>query len=129
VGSSSLNVIVNGKREKIKAGVDGYVSINRQWKDGDKVRIELPMKLEIVPLNEATHYLALKYGPIVLAARISDEHLSKDDFRSARSTVAIERLSSDRCAGFYRGISGKIPGCCYTGKKERSWLFCVVRIM
>ena len=46
MGSSSLNVIVNGKREKIKAGVDGYVSINRQWKDGDKVRIELPMKLE-----------------------------------------------------------------------------------
>lgn len=70
--------------------MDGYVSINRQWKDGDKVRIELPMKLEIVPLNEATHYLALKYGPIVLAARISDEHLSKDDFRSARSTVAMK---------------------------------------
>ena len=37
-----------------------------------------------------THYLALKYGPIVLAARISDEHLSKDDFRSARSTVAMK---------------------------------------
>lgn len=127
VGSSSLNVIVNGKREKIKAGVDGYVSINRQWKDGDKVRIELPMKLEIVPLNEAAHYLALKYGPIVLAARISDEHLSKDDFRSARSTVAMKDYPVIDVPAFIGDIR-KIPAAVIR-KKERSWLFCVVRIM
>lgn len=116
------NVIVNGKREKIKAGVDGYVSINRQWKDGDKVRIELPMKLEIVPLNEATHYLALKYGPIVLAARISDEHLSKDDFRSARSTVAMKDYPVIDVPGFYRGYPEN-TGCCYPEKRREAGFF------
>ena len=120
-GKFVTNVIVNGKREKIKAGVDGYVSINRQWKDGDKVRIELPMKLEIVPLNEATHYLALKYGPIVLAARISDEHLSKDDFRSARSTVAMKDYPVIDVLTFIGDIR-KIPTAVIR-KKERSWLF------
>lgn len=123
VGSSSLNVIVNGKREKIKAGVDGYVSINRQWKDGDKVRIELPMKLEIVPLNEATHYLALKYGPIVLAARISDEHLSKDDFRSARSTVAMKDYPVIDVPAFIGDIR-KIPAAVIRKKGEKLAFLC-----
>lgn len=123
VGSSSLNVIVNGKREKIKAGMDGYVSINRQWKDGDKVRIELPMKLEIVPLNEATHYLALKYGPIVLAARISDEHLSKDDFRSARSTVAMKDYPVIDVPAFIGDIR-KIPAAVIRKKGEKLAFLC-----
>lgn len=107
VGSSVLTVKVNGKRERLKA-VDGYVSIHRSWQDGDRVDIELPMKIEVVPLNESAHYLALKYGPIVLAAPIKDERLTKDDFRQARLTVAAKDYPVLKVPAFVGNIK-KIP--------------------
>mgnify|MGYP000255415942 CR=1 FL=1 len=106
--------------------MDGYVSINRQWKDGDKVRIELPMKLEIVPLNEATHYLALKYGLLFWQLELVTS-IYRKMIQICTFYCCYERLSSDRCAGFYRGYPENTAA--VIRKKERSWLFCVVRIM
>lgn len=88
-GASSLVVSVNGKRKRLRSA-GGYVSIDRIWKDGDQIDVEFPMRVEAVPLNGSERYVALKYGPIVLAARIFDERMTKDDFRSARMTVATK---------------------------------------
>ena len=53
--------------------------------------------------------------------RISDEHLSKDDFRSARSTVAMKDYPVIDVPAFIGDIR-KIPAAVIR-KKERSWLF------
>lgn len=86
--TNTLRVSVNGKSKNMKAGPDGYITINRMWKSGDKVAVELPMHLEVVPLSGSDKYLAVRYGPIVLGSPVKDETMTKDDFRSARSTVA-----------------------------------------
>ncbi|MFN3421533.1 MAG: glycoside hydrolase family 127 protein, partial [Armatimonadota bacterium] len=47
----------------------GYCELRRQWRNGDVVRLELPMKLKVVVgthTNEGK--LALMYGPLVLVA-------------------------------------------------------------
>jgi DUF1680 family protein len=46
----------------------GYQELRRQWRDGDVVRLEFPMKLQVVlgtHTNEGK--LALMFGPLVLA--------------------------------------------------------------
>lgn len=86
--TNTLRVSVNGKSKNMKAGPDGYITINRMWKSGDKVAVELPMHLEVVPLSGSDKYLAVRYGPIVLGSPVKDETMTKDDFRSARLTVA-----------------------------------------
>lgn len=61
---------VNGKRFATNT-TNGFAAINRQWKKGDKVELELPMPVRRVagnPKIEATRNLvALERGPIVYA--------------------------------------------------------------
>ena len=67
-------------------------------------------------------YLDFEIWPIVLAARISDEHLSKDDFRSARSTVAMKDYPVIDVPAFIGDIR-KITGCCYPEKRREAGFF------
>jgi len=64
-------VAVNGgERKQVNKG---YHELRRQWRDGDMVRLEFPMRLQIVlgtHTNEGK--LALMFGPLVLAV---DERL------------------------------------------------------
>lgn len=123
VGTSSLTVKINGKQQKLNSGGDGYISIDRQWKDGDRIDISLPMKIEVVPLNEATNYLAFKYGPIVLAAEIADDQLRKEDFRSARSTIAWKNYLVLKVPAFF-GNSQRIASAITRNKEERLAFSC-----
>jgi DUF1680 family protein len=67
---SDMAVRVNGKKEKIKGQPGTYVTIDREWRDGDGVDIQLPMKLHTEPLPGTTNIVALLYGPIVLAGKL-----------------------------------------------------------
>ncbi|MGH7977233.1 MAG: DUF4986 domain-containing protein, partial [Limisphaerales bacterium] len=49
---------------------ESYVTLNREWKNGDAVEIRLPMKLHTVPLPGTTNIVAVLYGPIVLAGEL-----------------------------------------------------------
>jgi DUF1680 family protein len=60
---------VKGQPVALAPGADGYVAIQRSWKDGDP--IELRFKLEprvIVGDHKNTGKIAVLYGPLVLAA-------------------------------------------------------------
>lgn len=59
-------VAVNGEGRK-QVG-KGYHELRRRWRDGDVVRLEFPMRLQLIPgthTNEGK--LALMFGPLVLA--------------------------------------------------------------
>src|SRR5262249_13556055 len=47
---SGMRVRVNGRRWNADAAPTGYVSIDREWKTGDRVEIDLPMTLRTEPL-------------------------------------------------------------------------------
>jgi len=38
-----FEVLVNGKRERVKMQPGCYVSINRKWKNGDVVEVKMPL--------------------------------------------------------------------------------------
>ncbi|HXR49235.1 MAG TPA: beta-L-arabinofuranosidase domain-containing protein [Candidatus Limnocylindrales bacterium] len=65
--SEKMSVRVNGLKRQIFGAPGSYVSIKREWQNGDQVEIQLAMKLHAEPLPGATNTVAVLYGPIVLA--------------------------------------------------------------
>jgi DUF1680 family protein len=65
-----ITVRVDGKKQKISGAPGSYFTLDREWKDGDQVEVQLPMKLHTEPLPNTTNIVALLYGPIVLAAEL-----------------------------------------------------------
>jgi hypothetical protein len=74
--TSGYSVKVNGKEYAAGAQPSSYVAIERKWKNGDVVEINLPMNTTIEALDNEPEYLAVKHGPIVLAARTGTEGMS-----------------------------------------------------
>ena len=69
VQEGALSISVNGKAIKIEGKPDTFVAVNRKWKNGDIIKVELPMKLRTVDLPDHSEFVSFMYGPIVLAAK------------------------------------------------------------
>ena len=75
------NVKVNGATLKVFSSPSSYLTLERIWKTGDKIEINLPMKLHIDAMPDDPSVQAMMYGPLVLAGRfdaVSKEMLYGD---------------------------------------------------
>lgn len=52
---------------------NGYISIERDWNEGDTVKLTLPMSLSVYTARDSKNKVAFKYGPIVLASPLGTE--------------------------------------------------------
>jgi len=78
-------VQVNGKDVKTKTGADGYLAVQRRWRDQDKIQLHLKVGPRIVVGDHKNEgKLAVFYGPLVLAA---------DAAASGKQTVAAPDFS------------------------------------
>ncbi len=71
--NAQFSVLVNGKAPKkfeaVRAGERSfYVSCGKGWKAGDVIEVSYPMSLSFAECPKVPTYIALKYGPTVLAA-------------------------------------------------------------
>jgi DUF1680 family protein len=64
---SGIVVSANGTAQPINQPPQSYITIDRTWKNGDKVEIRLPMTLHMESMPDDSSVVALLYGPIVLA--------------------------------------------------------------
>ncbi|OOG58500.1 hypothetical protein B0E47_04605 [Rhodanobacter sp. B05] len=78
---------LNGKTLDVFASPGSYLTLRREWHDGDRIELELPMALHSEPLpgDETLH--AVRYGPLVLAARLGSKGITHEmqyaDMRAA----------------------------------------------
>ncbi len=72
---TGMTIRVNRRRWNGAAGANGYVAIEREWRSGDVIDLQLPMSLRAEPLPGTTDIVAFVYGPIVLAGRLGREGL------------------------------------------------------
>ncbi|HBG58587.1 MAG TPA: glycosyl hydrolase [Porphyromonadaceae bacterium] len=83
VKEGAFKITVNGKAYPL-VQKNGYVSVKRKWKKGDKVVAQMPMGVRAEQLPDRSNYYSFSYGPIVLAAKTTDEQqagLFADDSR------------------------------------------------
>ncbi|MCX8157373.1 MAG: glycoside hydrolase family 127 protein [Verrucomicrobiae bacterium] len=68
VADGALAVRVNGQPVSVASRPSSYAALRRQWRDGDRVEVELPMRTTVERLPDGSDWVALLHGPIVLAA-------------------------------------------------------------
>lgn len=75
--SNKISLSINGKPESFEV-VNGYISINREWINNDKVDLELPMDIRIIKANPKiladNGKIALQRGPFVYCLEWPDNN-------------------------------------------------------
>lgn len=93
--TDGMAVSVNGSPVPAEAAEDGYVTVTRRWRPGDTVDVELPMEVRFEAFPDGSDYLAVNYGPVVLA--------------SPAGTEAMTGLFADDSRGGHIAHGPKIP--------------------
>lgn len=101
VARGGFAVTVNGEPAPVTTGPASYVAVRREWRDGDRVEIQLPMRTTVEGLPDGSPWYAILRGPIVLAhpAGTADlVGLRADDSRMAHvaagPTVPLDQAPS-----------------------------------
>ncbi|MBD8388953.1 glycoside hydrolase family 127 protein [Dysgonomonas sp. BGC7] len=71
--ASKVEVKVNGKKVNIKQTPSSYITLDRTWKNGDKIEVRYPMNLHIAETNDNPDMAAIMYGPLVLAGMMGTD--------------------------------------------------------
>lgn len=74
---SPVGLSVNGEKTEVTPNSDGYVHLQRSWKPGDVVELNLPMPIRRVHANEKIEdnrgKVALMRGPLVYCVEAADQ--------------------------------------------------------
>lgn len=65
-------VKINGKKKSVKAVPGSYLTISRDWKDGDMVELQMPFQFYLEPVMDQQNVASLFFGPVLLAAQESE---------------------------------------------------------
>ncbi|MFW6202709.1 MAG: beta-L-arabinofuranosidase domain-containing protein [Marinilabilia sp.] len=75
IKEDSLKISVNGKAVNYSALPSSYICIDRNWKKGDVLEIELPMHSTFERLPNVPDYIAFMHGPVLLGAKTGTNDL------------------------------------------------------
>ena len=70
-------IAVNGQPVAGDFKPSSYATVERTWKDGDVVRLDLPMRLHLHPLPDDRNVAAIMYGPVLLAGELGSEGITE----------------------------------------------------
>jgi DUF1680 family protein len=84
--AEGASISVNGKRWRDPVLAGTFAPLRREWKKGDRVELELPMKMRLQPLDAPNpDTVALLRGPLVLfAIRTSGEKIPRQQLLDAK---------------------------------------------
>ena len=108
--TSAVVRINRGNAEKFsKPG--SFIALDRSWKNGDVVEVELPMSLRMEVLPGTTDTAAVVYGPIVLVGALGHELKPGQDLHVNERTIGStfnESIEVPTFTGELNSIPGKI---------------------
>jgi DUF1680 family protein len=89
--AQGASVSVNGKREAAAAGA--FARVERRWKDGDRIAVELPLKARVEAVDsQHADTVALLLGPVVLFAITGSEpKVTRAQLLAAKKKMGSQR--------------------------------------
>src|SRR5690606_1665842 len=76
VPAGKMKVTVGGKDYAKSSQPGSYIVIDRTWKKGDEVKIDMPMEFHVEELKHHPEYISLFRGPILMGSKIDQGELS-----------------------------------------------------
>lgn len=67
---NGITVTVNENPVAVQKDKDGYYTIDRTWKPGDKIHMTMPMKIHSQSMPDNKNIIAVMYGPVVLSGEL-----------------------------------------------------------
>jgi len=64
---------INGKQEALKTKPHSYAVVERNWSDGDKVEIRLPMRIAARRWEKNHNAVSVDYGPLTFSLKIGEK--------------------------------------------------------
>ena len=75
---SGASVQINDEEPESGAEPGSFITISRKWKEGDLIRIQLPMSIHISTLPDNDRKFATMFGPVVLAGNFGETGLPRE---------------------------------------------------
>lgn len=72
---TGMEVQVNGEAVTVTEAAGSYVTVEREWQNGDVIQVRLPMALHVEALPDAPNCVAVLYGPVVLAGALGTANM------------------------------------------------------
>jgi len=69
-----FDVRLNGVAQAVEAVPGSYLSLGREWNDGDVIELRMPFGFHLEPLMDQPHIASLFYGPVLLAVEEAEAH-------------------------------------------------------
>jgi DUF1680 family protein len=107
--ASAPTVKINGKALDASASPGSYLTLSRTWKNGDRIEMQLPMRLHTESMPDDPNQQAFLYGPVVLAGDLGSEGLTPD-------------LIFGPNAPRFRQHPIEVPGLRAAGRDPESWI-------
>lgn len=78
--ATKIKITINNKTIKLKAENDSYISLERIWKNGDRIEITFDMDLYTVAMPDNPDRVGIFYGPVLLSGELgkNEPNLAKD---------------------------------------------------
>lgn len=70
-------VRINGKESRFSNKTAGYIKVDRQWKNGDKVELVLPMELGLRKWEVNKNSVSVDYGPLTFSLLIDEKYIKE----------------------------------------------------
>ena len=102
--SSTSSILLNDEKIEAQSG-DGYFTISRVWKSGDKVTLDFPMPVQMVKTDEKVEEnrgkVSLERGPLVYALEEIDNPGTIDDIQITVNDDFQVKPEADLLGGVY----------------------------
>jgi len=81
--TSGAEVYVNGMKCNVQAVSGEFFRINKEWKDGDQVKLVVPMSFTMRTWQVNKNCVSVNYGPLTLSLKIKENYVQKDSKETA----------------------------------------------
>lgn len=81
--TENVEIFINGKRVEANIVPGKYARINREWKNGDKISVNYPMKFTMKQWQVNKNSVSVNYGPLTLSLHIEEDYKKVDSKETA----------------------------------------------
>ncbi|WP_163708730.1 beta-L-arabinofuranosidase domain-containing protein [Mangrovibacterium lignilyticum] len=71
---NNASVELNGKKLDVEVQGSAYLKIDREWKDGDQLTLNLPMELSSRTWQANQNSVSVNYGPLTFSLKIDEDY-------------------------------------------------------